>query len=204
MWLASRILTSLAVLGLIWFFWPFGGEKDVVTIEGPRQAGHDGRLFTTPLRKTPSPEKKPTAERPPGSAVDRVAQTPKPKLKPKLFYRVVVQDGGTLQAGDTLIVLDGIDAHDAGAQCKDTDGRSWPCGTRARAALRRLIQGRAVRCQAPTSSDQLRLTARCTVRGTDLSLWMVSQGWATPKDPAETKLARAADEARKRKAGIWR
>ena len=192
------------VLGLIWLFWPFEGEKNVVTIEVPRPTGHDGRLFTTPLREPPSPEKKKTAERPPEPAVDRAAQTPNPKLKPKRFYRVLVQDGGTLQAGDTLIVLDGIDTHDAGAQCQDTDGRSWPCGTRARAALRRLIQGRAVRCQVPTSGDQQRLTARCTVSGTDLSLWMVSQGWAKPKDPAETKLARAADEARKRKAGIWR
>jgi len=200
MWLASRILTSLAALGLIWFFWPFGGEKDVITIERPPPTGHDGRLFTTPLRKTPSPEKKPTAETPLEPAANPAASTPTPKL----LYRVVVQDGGTLRAGDTLIVLEGIAAHDAGAQCKDTNGRSWPCGARARAALRRLIQGRAVRCHVPTSSDRPRLTARCTVGGTDLSLWMVSQGWAKPKDPAETKLAKAADAARKRKVGIWR
>ena len=145
MWLASRILTSLASLGLIWFFWPFGGEKDVVTIERPPPTGHDGRLFTTLLRKTPSPEKKPTAETPLEPAANPAASTPTPKL----LYRVVVQDGGTLRAGDTLIVLEGIAAHDAGAQCKDTNGRSWPCGARARAALRRLIQGRAVPMPCP-------------------------------------------------------
>ncbi len=194
----SHLLASLMVLGLIWVFWPFGNEEDVVTIEPPRPTGHDGRLFTTPLSETPAPEKKTTAERPPEVSTDRAAEAT------KLFYRVLVQDGGTLQAGDTLIVLEGIAAYDADAQCKDTNGRRWACGTRARAALRRRIQGRTVRCQVPASSSQARLTARCTVAGTDLSHWMVSQGWAKPSDPAETKLAGAAEAARKRKAGIWR
>lgn len=201
---ASRVFTALAVLGLIWFFWPFGGDKDVVTIDKPPPTGHDGRLFTTPLREPPSPEKKKPTQAPSEAVAPAATQALKPKREPKLFYRVVVRDGGTLQAGDTLITLDGITAHDADAQCKDTKGQSWPCGTRARAALRRLIQGRAVRCNILTSGDQTPALASCTVRGTDLSLWMVSHGWAKPKDPAETKMTEAADTARKRKAGIWR
>jgi endonuclease YncB( thermonuclease family) len=33
---------------------------------------------------------------------------------------------------------------------------------------------------------------------------MLSQGWAQPTAQAESKLAAAADEARKKKVGLWR
>ena len=183
------------MLGLIWFLWPFGHDEDRVS-KLTRPTGHDGRLFTTKLPEPATPEKEATAE--PAPQLSRPVQTT------KLFYRVVVQDGGTLRAGDTVLVLGGIAAHDADARCEDANGRDWACGTHARAALRRLIQGRAVRCLLPASGDRAKLTTRCSVAGTDLSLWMVRHGWAKPSDLAETKLAEAAEAARERKAGIWR
>ena len=200
--LGLRILIALVLLGLIWVLWPFSAREDV-TADKPRQpTGHDGRLFTTPLRDPPASEEKTkneTQEHAPKAEPNPAAATQK-----KLFYRVRVRDGGSLQAGDTLIVLGGITATNASTRCKDENGRDWPCGTRARAALTRLIRGRAVRCDVPASDNEAVLTARCSVADTDLSLWLVRHGWAKPKAPAEATLTEAADAARKRKAGLWR
>lgn len=223
--LASRLFILLAGLALIWFFWPFGGDSEVVKIVEPPPSGHQGRLFTTPLPEGPAP-KKPDPPKPAQAAPesgsetvasetdgdgDRVAavppdaaQQPKQELKPKLFYRVLVRDGGTLQSGNTVITLDGIAARDADALCKDANGRKWACGKQARIALMRLIRGRAVRCRVPASGKDTALTARCDVGGTDLSVWMVHQGWVKPKAPADAKLAKAADAAREKKIGVWR
>ena len=60
---------------------------------------------------------------------DRVAAlttetVPKPVLKPKLYYRVVVRDAGTLEAEGVVITLDGISVRDRPTiKCKDGKGR---------------------------------------------------------------------------------
>jgi endonuclease YncB( thermonuclease family) len=222
----SRLLTAAAGLGLIWFFWPFGGGGDEVVkiVEPP--TGHQGRLFTTPARdesastKPPSeaaPDKaQPSATIEPQSAKTENGETvaalapeaapgQTPKLKAVRFYRVAVRDGGTLETrGNIVIKLDGIDAYAADDTCKDSQGRTWACGTGARAALTRLIRGRAVVCKVPATGKAKSVTTRCTLAGTDLSTWMVAQGWAKPASPAEPQLAKAAEAAQKNKIGVWR
>jgi len=224
---ASRIITALLGLALIWYFWPFGGGSEVVTPVSPPGE----QLFTKPASPAPqAATPKPAASQPAASqdahaVQDQAAKphllarekadaerqaalttetVPKPVLKPKLYYRVVVRDAGTLKAEGALITLDGIQVHEADDQCKDSKGRAWACGARARAALTRLIRGRAVSCKVPSSGKQTTLTARCSVGGIDLSVWMLSQGWAQPTAQAKPKLAAAADEARKKKVGLWR
>lgn len=112
---------------------------------------------------------------------DKIIEVVSPRPVTKLYYRVKVRDGGTLEAGDVVIKLDGITAREADAQCRDSKGKTWPCGTAAKAALTRLIRARAVACELPKGSEQKSLTARCSVGGTDLSAWMVRQGWGKPK-----------------------
>jgi len=41
------------------------------------------------------------------------------------------------------------------------------------------------------------------VAGTDLSTWVVREGWAVPADPPPA-LAEAADAAKKDGVGLWR
>lgn len=221
---ASRLFTALIGLALVWFFWPFGGDSEVVKIVEPPSSGHQGRLFTTPL-PADSPPKKPnppsTAQPPPesgpmpaedGIGGDTVAALPpepaedgKQDLKPTRFYRVTVRDGGTLETrGKISITLEGIDFRGADETCKDAKGQDWDCGTQARVALTRFIRGRAVVCRVPKLGKTKAVTARCTLAGTDLSAWMLEQGWAKPAANADAKLAKAADAAREKKAGVWR
>jgi endonuclease YncB( thermonuclease family) len=127
----------------------------------------------------------------------------KPKPTTKIYYRVTVPDSGTLEAGDVVIKLNGIVARKADAQCQDETGKNWPCGAAAKAALRRLIRARADVCDLPEPGEQTSFTARCAVSGTDLSTWMVRQGWAKPNDPPEPALADAAEAAKSERIGLW-
>ena len=126
-----------------------------------------------------------------------------PKLTKKIYYRVIVSDSGTLEAGDVVIRLNGIVASKADAQCHDKQGKNWPCGAAAKTALRRLVRARAVVCDLPEPGEQKSFTARCAVSGTDLSTWMVRQGWAKPNDPPEPALADAAEAAKSERIGLW-
>jgi endonuclease YncB( thermonuclease family) len=127
-----------------------------------------------------------------------------PKETTKRYYRVKVRDGGTLQAGKVVIRLSGIAARDADAICKDGNGKSWPCGAAAKAALTRLIRARAVSCALPKGGEHNFFEASCEVAGTDLSTWLVRQGWATPQSPNDAALAEAAKTAKSEKLGLWR
>ena len=127
----------------------------------------------------------------------------KPKPTKKTYYRVIVPDSGTLEAGDVVIKLNGIVASKADAQCQNEKGKSWPCGVAAKTALRQLIRARAVVCDLPGPGKQKSFTARCAVSGTDLSTWLVRQGWAKPNDLPEPALADAAEAAKSERVGVW-
>jgi endonuclease YncB( thermonuclease family) len=129
-------------------------------------------------------------------------EAPPPAAKP--YYKVRVIDAGTIQSGSTVITLADIIARDAKATCKDAKGRSWRCGEAGRLAVMRLIRARAVSCILPQGGEQKAFTARCSVAGTDLSTWVVREGWANPKDRAEKALTDAEDAAKKDKIGLWR
>jgi endonuclease YncB( thermonuclease family) len=225
--LASRIFTAALGLSLLAYFWPFGAKdpKQVVATESPGPIAKPmyPRTAAPQPKAPPQPDDKADAKRtaaskprPPSESngeanAERTAALEKkdageaaPGRKPKLFYRVIVRDGDTIEAGDVVITLSGIKAYDIDEKCKDGTGRTWPCGSRAQTALTRLIHGRAVSCVTPSSGKQKSFTARCTVGRTDLSVWMVTQGWATLAAPKDSKLADAAEAAQKKKLGIWR
>ncbi|MEG6508571.1 thermonuclease family protein [Methyloligella sp. 2.7D] len=124
-------------------------------------------------------------------------------LPRRRYYRVVVTDGATLQAGSKTIRLKGIEAKSIDAECEASNGAAWPCGSKARGALMRLIRGRAVICTTPPSGERESFSARCTVSGTDLSEWMLRQGWATCTTPAPEALAEAERAAKQEKLGLW-
>ena len=127
-----------------------------------------------------------------------------PSVPTKLYYRVTVRDAGTLQSDGTTIRLAGITARDPEATCKDKKGRNWRCGVAGKSALAHLIHGRAVSCELPKSGRPRDFPARCSVAGTDLSTWVVREGWAVPADPPEPALTEAADAAKKDGVGLWR
>jgi endonuclease YncB( thermonuclease family) len=200
----ASVLLGLAVVAF--FLWPVfmqsGSEENRLA---NRSAQYLGMSVSRSLSKPGIPTKKPQAD---GLAAlqkrDENIIEIKPKPTTKTYYRVTVPDSGTLKAGKVVIKLDGIVARPTDAQCQDEKGKSWPCGAAAKAALSRLVRARAVVCTLPETAEQKSFTTRCAVSGTDLSIWMVRQGWAKPNDPPEPALADAARAAKSERIGLWR
>jgi endonuclease YncB( thermonuclease family) len=83
---------------------------------------------------------------------------------------VRVLDGDTMQIGEVRVRLWGIDAPELPS----------PSGRQARAAMRRLVDGRPVRCE-PVGRDRYgRTVARCFAGDVDLGAAMIRAGKARP------------------------
>jgi endonuclease YncB( thermonuclease family) len=91
------------------------------------------------------------------------------------LFNPVIENAGVIIAGEREIRLAGIDALDVGETCGES---AWPCGTMARAALRRFIRGRAIECGVPAGATEIPDPALCSVGRQDISEWLVAQGWA--------------------------
>jgi endonuclease YncB( thermonuclease family) len=138
--------------------------------------------------------------------VVRIAPAPSavpPPLPAKLptarLHRPLVTSAGALRADGRDIRLAGIVAPGFEERCGE-GAASWPCGRMARAALARLIRGRAVECVLPEGAEAIPDPADCRVARQSLSAWLVAQGWARATDPA---YADAEARARASLLGIW-
>lgn len=182
-----------------------------------------GSRDVSPPAATPQPLGEAQPRPTDGAAADAKATTPKPSAAelaaaaiaaapadkgsgdaPRRFPRVVVEDAGTLKYDDTIIHLAGVVAPAAGETCKDAAGTAWPCGNRAKTALRSMIRFRTVECRSVGAAEAGGFTARCTVAGDDLSLWLVEQGWARATADADRAFQDKAEAAKKAKRGLWR
>ncbi|WP_331822257.1 thermonuclease family protein [Aurantimonas sp. A2-1-M11] len=148
-----------------------------------------------PLRRLPPRELEPapqdTAERASG------------KTRQILLPRPIARDIGHLMVGRGTITLPGITPLPLQRTCGE-GADAWPCGTRARTALRGYLRSRSIRCEVPEEFGQREetITSACTLRGQDIGAWIVRNGWAeaTPGGP----YGDAEAEARREKRGIWR
>ena len=146
-----------------------------------------------------------------GEPLERVAPPPRPQLqvmpasgpeKPKstrLFGPVVVA-AGTIAAGDHVMALRGVIPTPVDRICRDASGQDWPCGTRARTALRGYLRGRAVVCDV-AEGGALEVETDCTVSGRDIARWLVARGWV--EVPDGSPYAELSDEARASGFGLF-
>jgi len=90
-----------------------------------------------------------------------------------------VTDGDTLQIRGVKIRLYGIDAPESSQTCT-RGGQTYGCGREAAFALADLVQNKTVTCTKKDVDRYGRLVGICTVGGTEINRWLVSQGWALP------------------------
>ncbi|WP_332870142.1 thermonuclease family protein [Roseovarius salinarum] len=93
--------------------------------------------------------------------------------------RIEVVDGDTLRVAGTTVRLHGIDAPEAGQPCRrPASGARFDCGAWVTDELRARFGGRAARCRARGQDRYGRTIASCTVDGTDIARWLVTEGLA--------------------------
>ena len=117
----------------------------------------------------------------------------------KLSGKPYVVDGDSLVLDEINLRLMGIDAPELDQQCK-AQGQPWPCGAKARAALRNKVKGAQIYCTTWGEDRYQRLLAICSVGKTEINAWLVRTGWAVDYGG----YAREEGEARRNKVGIWR
>lgn len=121
------------------------------------------------------------------------------RARTERLFNAIVISAGTIKARNQEIRLAGIAAPGFEDRCGE-GAAAWPCGRMARAALQRLIRGRAVDCEVPAGADKLPDPAMCAVGGENVSEWLVAQGWAKRSgEPFED----AEKNAREAKLGLW-
>lgn len=119
------------------------------------------------------------------------------------FHQPLVIDAGSFRTKQLTIRLAGIDAPGPAETCPSRLGGSWPCGMRARTALRGLVRRHAITCDGMQDTPAGVVLATCRKQGTDLAAWMVAQGWARPGEDAGADLLASAEAAREARRGIW-
>ncbi|MBS1180206.1 MAG: hypothetical protein H6Q99_86 [Proteobacteria bacterium] len=209
--IAGPVLTAAALLWL----WDDAKREDLVAVR-PTMLEF-GRLPSPPVLKQLL-----TADAPPPlaaagqvTAADKVPESTKPELPlapppasfEALFSRVTVLDAARFRVTrdrEPLVVhLAAIVGTAFSDTCEGTAGR-WNCGARARADLARLIGPRSIGCVGiAADGDEGESRADCWVGNRNLSLFMVSRGWADPVDPADPLLSPYAAKAREERLGRY-
>ena len=114
-----------------------------------------------------------------------------------------VIDGDTVGVGGRRIRLIDIDAPELDQDCKDAQGKAWPCGRVSAQALKRLLRSRELSCRPQAYDQYHRALSRCALPdGTDVNAWMVQQGLAVTSGFAKVYGAQEA-EARIAGRGLW-
>ena len=135
------------------------------------------------------------------AAVLAAASGPKPGLAGETNDAASIIDGDTLQIGDRIVHLAGIDAPELGQRCM-IEKKGWRCGLEAALALRKLAAFGAVICTSENEAPVV--TGTCQIDGKDLGEVMVGQGYAVALPGAVPGYQSTQDAARDAKLGLWR
>jgi endonuclease YncB( thermonuclease family) len=128
---------------------------------------------------------------------------------PALAAPPTVRDGGTIELGEMIYRLDGIDAPALDQICIDDHADSWSCGVEARDQLAGLVNGREVRCEdlGPDGIYGKWHRAVCTADGqpTSLNQLVVRRGLAMNMEAAGPgRFAADQTEAKNDRRGLWK
>lgn len=98
-----------------------------------------------------------------------------------LMSRPLVQNITTIVSGNKTVTIAGIIPRPIDETCM-VNGEARPCGRLARTALRALIRGRTLKCDAVAGSvDDGSITTSCKIGNTDIAGWLIKQGWTKPQ-----------------------
>ncbi|SFA61702.1 Endonuclease YncB, thermonuclease family [Paracoccus halophilus] len=116
---------------------------------------------------------------------------------------VRVIDGDTLMIGGETWRLLGIDVPEMKQSCRMHDGREYPCGAAARAALAALIGDLEVSCEQSDTDRYGRRVGICRAGDKDLGKELVSAGMAVAYLEYTNAYQLQGEAARAARLGLW-
>ncbi|MBB3933443.1 endonuclease YncB(thermonuclease family) [Kaistia hirudinis] len=140
------------------------------------------------------------------SPLPREAAPPVPEAPDWTTYRrVTIVGAGEIDLGKRRITLAGIAPPPADRQCRLTQqSAERPCAALALLALRQRVRGLGVQCRFAPNAAEDAASADCRIGATDLSLWLIEQGWAEAAADAPAAYGAAEQAARCAAKGLWR
>ncbi|MBY0530964.1 MAG: thermonuclease family protein [Xanthobacteraceae bacterium] len=149
-----------------------------------------------------TPENIPVIILPPRPKNEASQQANEPPIPGDRVTALLSEHGVVTTNGKALRFL-GITTIANDTLCESEKGGRWACGLRAYVALRNLVHGKELKCEVlHVRSGQA--ISRCFRDRTNISDWMLAEGWAFYDDSAkDDALARFAEDAQKNARGIW-
>jgi endonuclease YncB( thermonuclease family) len=133
-------------------------------------------------------------------------RTKSPTIAPDIRGEAVVatlSDDGTIEVNGKPIIPLGTRRLPGDALCERPPVGRWACGLRAHVALRNFVHGKRLNCEIVAERAD-GAVARCYREKTDLSEWILAEGWglydASSSEPA---LMKTAEDAKQKSRGIW-
>ena len=117
-----------------------------------------------------------------------------------------IPERGFIELQGKELSLHGIQIIDHNATCKDSN-RQWSCGKSAWEALKIKLDSGPVHCTLISdlqNTERNPEQANCLLKKENLSIWLVSRGWALTSKETEEFLSNQENLARDNNAGIWR
>lgn len=118
---------------------------------------------------------------------------------PKTPIKVI--DGDSMEIGSARIRLMGIDAPEYVQQCKNKNGKKYPCGIASKDHLKKLIGNASITCKIHKKDQYERNLCTCYNGKTNINAEMVRSGHAIPY--LESPYKKEQQEAQQNKRGLW-
>ena len=113
---------------------------------------------------------------------------------------------GFIKLQGKILSLHGIQIIANKALCKDNNGQ-WSCGESAWVALNNKLDSGHLYCTIISELGNIEVKpeqAICLLKKENLSVWLVSQGWALTKKESNELLSSQENIANENHKGIWR
>ena len=117
-----------------------------------------------------------------------------------------IPESGFIELQGKELLLNGVKIISQNAKCKDSKGQ-WNCGKSAWEALKIKLDSGPVHCTLISdlqNTERNPEQANCLLKKENISIWLVSQGWALTSKETEEFLSNQENLARDNNAGIWR